>query len=113
MIPRPALASDLMTRQRGVVIDDPYGNEIIDWTNPETLDVIGSVQPVKSAEWLVNRDGLESQWTAYVWPPDADITRHDRIVYAGRTYEVAGDVHAWTIAGQRDHIELALTVWEG
>lgn len=87
-----ALAVDIVTRLRGVEVEDEYRNTSLDWTDPDEVTMAGwSVQPVAGAEYLLDRDAVTSRWQAF-GPEDADVTSLDRIRFAGDVYDVDGSV---------------------
>ena len=110
---RPMIAADVVEVVRPHYVTDGYGNTVPDWTSATRTSYTGSVQPTSGAAVTGNRDGTVASWRAFLWPEDADIRPTDRIEYAGRVFEIDGDVGRWTIAGLGSHIEADLRAWEG
>lgn len=91
----PSLATDTVTRLRGVLTDDGYGDQQLDWTNPATATITGcSVQPLTGQEILTDRDAVVSRWTLYA-PLGSDIRSTDRIRHNGSVYDIDGSVQDW------------------
>lgn len=86
-------------RLRATWVDD-RGDKVQDWANPNSLTIEGCrVQPMQADEVFFTgsneggtpRDAVVTRWKL-LGPKDADIAEHDRIVHAGKTYEVEGSV---------------------
>jgi hypothetical protein len=75
--------------------EDTFGNPTYNWGAATSTAVAGcSVQPLIGQEAIVGRDTVVSRWQ--VWAPSGTtISAVDRVVFAGDTYEVDGEVQAW------------------
>ena len=107
------LLSQSATRLRGVPVEDPYSGETtrVDWSNPDRLDLPRvSVQPVTGNEITFDRATVISRWWLFV-EGHPDITPHDRVEYAGESYEVDGEVLRWP--GRLAHTQVMLKRTEG
>jgi hypothetical protein len=109
----PALGTQTITRLRGTAVPDAYGNLRLSWANPSTLDVPGcSVQPAPGGV-VYGKDRTPISVVLSVWAPaDADVDDRDRVVYAGRTYAVAGSVQVWGVGSALDHKVIPLQAVE-
>lgn len=75
--------------------EDPYGNPSPDWAGASQTSESGwSVQPLAGQEAIVGRDTVVSRWQG-LGPATSVLTATDRVVYAGATYEVDGEVQRW------------------
>lgn len=91
------LLTDSVTRLRGVTSVDPYSGEgtDVDWASPDALTIPrASVQPEQGSEETFDRDMVTSRWRLWA-AGHPDITARDRIVHAGETYEIDGEVQRW------------------
>lgn len=104
-----SFATQVITRLRAGETVDGYGSTVLDWSAPDSLDVEGcSVQPVNIDEQhQAERDAVPARLFV-IAPPGADVIAVDRIVYAGRTYDIAGEPDIWA-TGVLDHVEFYLT----
>lgn len=107
-----SFATQTITRQRPMLVDDGHGNQIPDWSNPDSLDIPGcSVQPGASQEDLINRDATLIAYT--VWAPaGADVNAGDHVTFGSTIFEVDGEPERWA-TGILDHTKILLTRWEG
>ena len=107
------LMAETVTRLRGVPVLDPYSGEAtdVDWTTPDSLTIPrASVQPEQGSEETFDRDMVTSRWR--LWAPGSpDIDALDRIVHAGETYEIDGEVLRWP--GRLAHTTCLLKRTEG
>lgn len=108
-----SFATQSIVRQRAQLVDDVdgsnYGNTAEDWTTPDeaTYDSV-TVQPVAVDELRdAARDAVLRRWQV-IGGIDLDVTAADRIVWAGATYEVAGEPQRFT-TGILDHVEFFMT----
>ena len=94
-----AIANQTVIRLRGVLGEDEYGNQIIDWTSPDQEVIPGcSVQPDPAAEYTDTREEVLTRWRFW-GPATADILHTDRILAAGVMYIVDGSVQTWSQLG--------------
>ena len=106
--------TDTVTRQRALLVDDGYGNQVEDWASPATVLLSECRwQPLSSKEVLESRSG--SEITARLMAPlDVDIAPRDRIVYSGVTYEVEGEpLRHRSPSGVAAHAEVLLRRFDG
>jgi hypothetical protein len=95
MLP-PEIASEIVTRLRGIAGTDSHNNAWTDWDNPATATISGcSVQPLIGDEFNLGRESVTSRWNLWA-PVDADLRSSDRIRHNGIDYEVDGSVQKWT-----------------
>ncbi len=93
---------------------DRYGDVIPDWSTASSSSVKGWVSQQSRSEVLDGREAQVSGWVAF-FPAGTDVTGHDRVVWEGTTFEVAGPVNpAWSprLDGVH-HVECQLSVVEG
>lgn len=94
------LGPHIITRLRGTTTTDGYGNPAVSWTDPDELAIAGcSVQPTKpNTEYVDGRQALEDRTD--VWAAaGSDVLGGDRILHAGRTYEIVGHPEVWDFPG--------------
>jgi hypothetical protein len=112
-----AVANQTLTRQRAPLGDpDParYNARERDWSDPDQLDISQcsvQPQPLPEAPEGSGRDAVPARWFV-VAPPAADVEAADRIMWAGRTYDVDGEPQRWT-TGILDHVEFFMQRTEG
>lgn len=88
----PDLELRTVTRLRGQPADNGYGDSVIDWTDPDRLDIDDcSFQPKQGEEILTDRSAVISRWR-WFGPSDADVKSADRIEVDGITYDIDGSV---------------------
>ena len=91
------------------------GSTVPDWDNATELTINScSVQPASTS---LSQDGrvlgISDGMTCYM-PANADVQAGDRIIFAGETYIINGDVRRWpSVTGSLDHIILNLERWSG
>lgn len=109
-----AFATDGAVRQRAVVGTDEYGNDTLDWSAPDEIDLTeGSIQPVQAPEdQQPLRDAVGDRWLVILSDPDADVTALDRIVWRGQTYAVDGTPLVYR-SGVLDHVEFFMAAVKG
>lgn len=84
-----------ITVLRATAVEDDYGNPINQWGSATSTTVPGcSVQPVQGAEQTVGQETVVSRWQLFA-PVGTPLVATDRVIYAGNTYEVDGEVQAW------------------
>lgn len=90
---------------------DRYGNETLDWDDPEVTPVEGCrVVPAPGGEVL---DRLTRRWLLFA-PPDTALVSANRVRWSGTTYDVTGEVRRWpSPTGALAHIEADLERVEG
>lgn len=90
----PALARQVVYRLRGTTVTNSYGEESIDWSDPDRLKITGCMfQPLPGDEFNQGRDAITTRWE-WFGPANADVTSYDRIEYRGVAYDVDGSVTA-------------------
>lgn len=108
-----SFATEPLTRERPQRADDGHGGYDDDWSEPDVLELFGSVQPGASAEELQNRDGTLIQWTVYL-QGRPDVRSTDRVMYDGEPYAIDGQPARWkSPTGALDNTVLLLKRWEG
>ena len=107
------LNQPLTIQPRGLGTPDAYGNEVMVPVGPPVATT-GYLEQRTSAEFLVNRDTVVSNWWA-VLPPDAVINHKDYITFQSVIYEVIGEPEfKWNPrTGSIHHIEARLVVIQG
>jgi head-tail adaptor len=88
---------------RAPLISDGKGNQIRDWAHASSRTYAAWVQPVSSDEQTLNEQRVVSRWRLFA-EPSADIAATDRISWAGKTFQVDGEVQAWDV-GYVHHFE--------
>jgi hypothetical protein len=106
-------ATETLVRERPRRVDNGHGGFEDDWSEPDTLELFGSVDPGASDEVLQNRDGTLIQWTVYL-DGSPDVLSTDRVQYNGHTYAIDGEPAGWNSPIDiLDHRVLLLKRWEG
>jgi hypothetical protein len=102
--------SDIVDVIRGNVVRDEYNADFIDWSNPQIVATgRASVQ-----HFLTTEDDSDRQTTTEGLrlisddPTLFDFLPTDRVVYAGKTYEVDAEIQQWRLFGRIHHIEVYL-----
>jgi hypothetical protein len=87
-----------VTRLRASTSTDAYGNTVLDWSNPDSLDMPARLSPPilkvrlgshAADEDMSGRDAIRHDFEA--WVANDDWTALDRAAYNGLTYEVMGN----------------------
>ena len=89
---------DPVTRIRAALITDDYGTPSAerDWATAVSTTIHGcSVQPVPGAEYELGREAVVSRWRLFA-PTGTELLATDRVAWSGATYEIDGDVQAWS-----------------
>lgn len=103
--------SDIVTVLRGLKTRDKYNADAWDWSNPEAI-VSGkaSVQ-----HFLTTEDDTDRQTTTEGLRMISDdpavfdtMLPTDRILYAGKVYEVDAEIQQWRLFNRIHHIEVYL-----
>lgn len=92
-------------------VTDRYGNDALDWADPDVTTVSGCrVMPVPGEEVL---DRLTRRWMLFA-PPDTALVSANRVRVNGITFDVSGEVRRWSSpSGALAHIEADLERVEG
>lgn len=98
---------DSVTRLRAPLTSGGYGNQKRDWAAATSTSYPAAVQPVSSAEEVVDQVRTATRWRLFL-PRSADLLASDRIEWDGGTYEVEGDVERWKRFGRLHHLEAVL-----
>lgn len=109
------LGRESITVQRAPRVANAYGDLVADWSGTLTQTVYGGcdVQPGTTQEYLINRDNTLVAWTVYR-SGVTDVTEFDRVLYAGRVYEVYGHPSRdKSYSGRQDHTVIVLKDWSG
>lgn len=89
------------------------GDEVTDWSDPDTLDVMGWLAQQQRSEPQDFRDAAVSEWVAYL-PTGTAITQGNRVLANGVTFSVEGPPwEALDPIGDDDHIEATLRQVDG
>lgn len=109
-----SFANDVVTVVSAPLVDDGYGNQVLDWPNATETAVAGCrVQPERGSEYTVDREAVATRWRLF-GPDGMDLEATDRIVHQGATYEVEGSVERWpSPTGALAHVEARLVRVEG
>jgi hypothetical protein len=105
-----SFARQTVTRLRAATGTDSYNNPIVDWGDPDPLDISPViVQPISGSETFDTQGGvLVSRWSLHA-DADADIADGDRIVYGDDTYDIDGAVQVFpSPSGRLGHVEVML-----
>lgn len=103
--------SDFVSVLRGLQKRDEYNADYIDWTAPETVVTAkASVQ-----HFLTTEDDTDRQTTTEGLRLVSDdpalfevMLPTDRILYAGKVYEVDAEIQQWRLFNRIHHIEVYL-----
>ena len=89
------MIGETVTRQRATVTTGRYGDETIDWSNPDEVDITNcAVAPRNDSEENDGRTAVIVGFTVYT-PPGADVLPSDRLVIRGTVNEVDGEASVW------------------
>lgn len=102
--------SDTIQIIRGTVTTDQYGSERIDWSSV-TVHASGkaTIQHFTSTEEDMDRQTtIEGLRLVSDDKRLFDFLPTDRVVYAGKTYEVDGEIQLWRLFGKPHHVEVYL-----
>lgn len=105
---------DTVTVLRAPLVDDGYGNQVPDWSEPTRTDVPGCrLQPERAAEYVLDREAVTTRWRLFA-PEGTDLRATDRVEYAGVVYQVDGEPERWpSPTGRLAHVEALLRRTEG
>ena len=109
------LGREMITVQRAQQVANAYGDTVPDWTlTPTSTAYTGcDVQAGTTQEYLIGRDNTLVAWTVYR-SGVTDVTEFDRVLYAGRVYEVYGHpARHKSYSGRQDFTEIVLKDWSG
>lgn len=109
------LGRESITVQRAPKVTNPYGDLVADWSGTLTQTVYPGcdVQSGTTQEYLIGRDNTLVAWTVYR-SGVTDVTEFDRVLYAGRVYEVYGHpARHKSFSGRQDYTEIVLKDWSG
>lgn len=87
--------------------EDIYGDDIDDWANAQEAETTGWLHEINGTEALGNRDTVIGAARLFL-PADTTITALDRVVVAGRTYEVDGAPRTSRTREGAHHLEVEL-----
>ena len=110
----PSFAAETVTRLRPTETT-VRGSTIADWDHPDELNIAGCLmQPGSTTLSMDGRElGISDGYTAY-FPPGADVQAGDRIMYAGATYTIMGDIRPWkSPTGLVSNLQAQLERWSG
>lgn len=77
--------------KRQTEVEDPFGNIVSSWSDPEPVKVYGWEVPTTDEPNLAGHDRVIVDLLVLT-PPSAAIGAHDRVVVMGREFEVIGEV---------------------
>ncbi|ALY09966.1 head closure Hc1 [Arthrobacter phage Pumancara] len=108
-----SFARQTLVRLRPTEISD-HGNVTYDYTNPAEFPINGCiVQPTTSSEVSANRSATLTQYLVQA-PASADIRDNDHFRYAGKEYQIVGEVQIQpSPTGALDHATFTMNRWEG
>jgi len=98
---------DRVARLRASLISAGYGNQAPDWANATSTSYPAAVGPLSSVEDVVDQQQTTTR-LRLILPASADVAAADRIVWAGQTYEIDGEVIAVKRRGRTHHLEAVL-----
>lgn len=85
------ILNDVITRLRAPLISGGYGNSSRDWANATSTDF--SVRTsFKSVTEIIGDEARTATQLHVFGGPELDLETTDRVIYRGKTYEVAGEV---------------------
>lgn len=103
--------SDLAEVLRGNLINDEYGSQVVDWSNP-TVVAVGraSIQFFLTTEDDTDRQTTTSGLRLISDDPKLQnvIDAKDRIRSVGKTYEVDAEAQDWRLFSKSHHVEVYL-----
>lgn len=98
------------------VVDPRYGNAVPGWAEPVDLPVYGVAPNQSSEPDEPGRSRVLSGRTVYA-PLSSPVKPHDRVVIAGETWEVVGEVGPWSLnphgGGYHEGVQFNLERSEG
>jgi len=105
---------DTITVLRAPLVDDGYGNQVPDWSNPSRTEVTGCrLQPERAADYVLDREAVTTRWRLFA-PASIDLRSTDRVEHNGVVYEVDGSPERWPSPTKRlAHVEVLLRRTEG
>lgn len=100
---------DTVTRLRGTIVESDFGNDDIDFDDPDSISIDRCrLTPVSSEELNDRRTGASVD-SLLQTPIDADIRMFDRIELHGRTYDVVLPPERWRgVTGAVAHLNVDL-----
>lgn len=108
-----SLLTETIRRHRYPVVDDEYGNPVLDYTNPSTVTLRGRLEQTSASEEIVDRDTRISDWRIFLHPT-ADVAALDRIQDAdGRLFDVVGTPQPQRAPRGLHHLQVQLRLVEG
>lgn len=91
---------------------DRYGNLVLNWGTATSVSAKGWITQRPGSEDLLNRDAQIAEWVLFL-EAGTPITGHDRVMWEGIMFEVAGPPQrAWTPRGEH-HVEATLRAITG
>ena len=91
-----------------------HGTLRTDWSAATTISVSGcSFQPAIGNDDVVHRQAVGGPAQLFM-PPGTDVRGLDRILFAGKTYEIVGEPQVWVGPSPRtSYVAVNLHIWEG
>lgn len=96
---------DPITVQRAPLISGGYGNQTRDWTAATGTDYLVHWSAQSVTEVVGDKPQTFTRGKIF-GGPDLDVEATDRVVFAGETYEVDGDVMRSYRLGQLHHVRV-------
>jgi head-tail adaptor len=107
-------AGDTVTIVRAAIAADSYGNRARDWDDTTQTAVAAHVQPASTSEDRGARDREQAVSGYVVWvDAGTDVQATDRVVWAGRTFDVDGDPSTWSAPFVGGHVEFRIVASRG
>lgn len=105
---------DTVTVLRAGLVDDGYGNQVPDWSDPVRAEVTGCrLQPMPVEDYVLDREAVTTRWRLFA-PEGTDLRATDRVEHDGVAYQVEGDPERWpSPTGRLAHVEALLRRTEG
>lgn len=105
---------DTITIVRADTTTDSYGNRVRDWDDTTETTVPAHVQPASASEDRGAREREQAVSGYVVWvDTGTDVQAADRVVWAGRTFDVDGDPSVWSAPFVGGHVEFRMTAARG
>lgn len=108
--------SDIITVKRAALITDAHGREVRDWTNTTTVATgRASIQHYLALEEDIDRQTTTEAARLFTDTSDMRgvIQAEDRVIYAGRTWEVTSPPEEFRLFSRYHHTEMFVRYVDG
>lgn len=99
------LTQDVTLYEPGTPTTDDFGDDQPGSPSPTTAK--GLIQPITSAEDIINRDTAVTRWRLFL-PPDVTVDRLTRVSDGTDTYDVLGEPELYRTPSGPHHYEVTL-----